>query len=105
LNGGSCPPNDAWKVGTSRTLGGYIIEFEIPLALIDTRDGPEYVPVASGSELLINFLIGDNDAPRSAAGPDDAGSFWTEDPALDPWYGGEDLWTVALRQVPKPARP
>ena len=56
--------NADWKVGTSRTADGYIIEFEIPLALIDTRDGPEYVPATSGSELLVNFGIIDNDDSR-----------------------------------------
>src|SRR5262249_38181256 len=28
--------NEEWKVGTSRTPDGYIVEFEVPLALIDT---------------------------------------------------------------------
>ena len=70
--------NADWKVGTSRTADGYIIEFEIPLALIDTRDGPEYVPATSGSELLVNFGITDNDAPVSAQ--TDLGIFWAEDP-------------------------
>jgi hypothetical protein len=91
------------KVGTSRTPDGYIVEFEIPLALIDTRDGPEYVPATSGSELLVNFLVADNDAPVNVA--IDRGIFWAEDPPLDPYTGGEDFWTVALRLVPKHAGP
>jgi tetratricopeptide (TPR) repeat protein len=91
--------NDDWKVGTSRPPDGYIVEFEIPLALIDTRDGSEYVPAAGGSELLVNFLFNDNDAPVSAQ--TDYGIFWAEDPALMPVYGGEDLWTVGLRLVPR----
>jgi hypothetical protein len=95
--------NADWKVGTSRTADGYIIEFEIPLALIDTRDGPEYAPATSGSELLVNFGFTDNDAPGSAA--TDRGIFWAEDPAWWPWDGGEEFWTVSLRLVPKPAGP
>jgi hypothetical protein len=91
--------NADWKVGTSRTADGYIVEFEIPLALIDTRDGPEYVPATSGSELLVNFMIADNDAPVTAQ--IDNGIFWAEDPILNPGDGGEDFWTVGLRLVPK----
>jgi hypothetical protein len=95
--------NAGWKVGTSRTDDGYIIEFEIPLALIDTRDGPEYMPATSGSELLVNFFLNDNDAPVSVR--TDYGIFWAEDPALSPILGGEDFWTVNLRLVPKPVGP
>jgi hypothetical protein len=95
--------NTDWKAGTSRTPDGYIIEFEIPLALIDTRDGPEYVPATSGSELLVNFGFTDNDAPVSEE--TDYGIFWAEDPNLSPLFGGEDFWTVNLRLVPKPAGP
>jgi tetratricopeptide (TPR) repeat protein len=90
-----------WKVGTARTPDGYIIEFEIPLALIDTRDGPEYVPATGGDQLRVNFAITDNDASVSEI--TDYGIFWAEDPALSPYYGGEDFWTVSLRLVPKPS--
>ncbi len=92
-----------WKVGTSRTADGYIVEFEIPLALIDTRDGPESVPATSGSELLVNFGVTDNDAPVSDQ--TDYGIFWAEDPGLSPQEGGEDFWTVSLRLVPRPVGP
>jgi tetratricopeptide (TPR) repeat protein len=95
--------NADWKVGTSRTPAGYIIEFEIPLALIDTRDGPEYVPATRGSELLVNFAITDNDAPVNVK--TERGIFWAEDPAIGLYEGGEEFWTVALRLVPKPAGP
>src|SRR5262249_4924784 len=85
--------NADWKVGTSRTPDGYIIEFEIPLALIDTKDGPEVVPATSGSELLVNFGIMDNDTPGPAQR--DYAIFWAEDPDLTPFFGGEDFWTVS----------
>ena len=91
-----------WKVGTSCTADGYIIELEIPLALIDSRDGPEYVPATSGSELLVNFAIVDNDNALSGTHQEDYCIFWAEDPALSPYEGGEDFWTVSLRLVPKP---
>jgi hypothetical protein len=99
---GEALTNADWKIGTSRTPDGYIIEFEVPLALIDTRDGPEFVPATSGSELLVNFGFNDNDAPVS--GQTDYAIFWAEDPNLAPYLGGEDFWTVSLRLVPKPTR-
>jgi serine/threonine protein kinase/tetratricopeptide (TPR) repeat protein len=92
--------NADWKVGASRTPDGYIVEFEIPLALIDTRDGPGSVPASGGSELLVNFGINDVDGPQS--GEAAYAIFWAEDPTLSPFYGGEDLWTVSLRLVPDP---
>jgi non-specific serine/threonine protein kinase/serine/threonine-protein kinase len=95
--------NADWKAATTRTADGYIIELEIPLALIDTRDGPEYAPATSGSELLVNFGFGDRDAAVSAQ--TDYGMFWAEDPAFTPHDDGEEFWTVSLRLVPKPAGP
>jgi tetratricopeptide (TPR) repeat protein len=100
---GTAFTNMDWKAGTSRIADGYIIEFEIPLSLIDTRDGPDYVPAASGSELLVNFGINDNDAPVTAQ--TDYGIFWAEDPDLSLYHGGEEFWTVSLRLVPNPAGP
>jgi tetratricopeptide (TPR) repeat protein len=103
--------NADWKVGTTRTPDGYIIEFEIPLALIDTQDGPGYVPPTSGSELLVNFGFVDIDGALTGQRGgtvdteySDYGIFWAEDPALSPYLGGEEFWTVALRLVPKPTR-
>src|SRR5262249_11613965 len=72
-----------WKVANSRTPDGYIVEFEIPLALIDTRDGPESVPASSGSELRVNFGFNDIDGPQGGAPA--YGIFWAEDPALSPY--------------------
>jgi serine/threonine protein kinase/tetratricopeptide (TPR) repeat protein len=97
--------NADWKVATSRTGDGYLIEFEIPLALIDTRDGPEYVPAISGSEIRFNFGIADYDDAHARDDQLDYGILWAEDPALSPYLGGEDFWTVSLRLVPKPAGP
>jgi tetratricopeptide (TPR) repeat protein len=95
--------NADWKAGTTRIPDGYIIEFEIPLSLIDTRDGPEFVPASSGSELLVNFGFNDVDGPQHEQ--TDYAIFWAEDPALSPKTGGEDFWTVRLRLVPKPKGP
>ena len=81
--------DSSWKVGTSRTSDGYIIEFEIPLTLIDTRDGPEYVPATSGSEIRFNFGISDFDDSESDKSA--YGTFWAEDPDLSPYEGRRGL--------------
>jgi hypothetical protein len=101
---GEALTNADWKVGTSRTGDGYIIEFEIPLALIDTRDGLESAPATGGNELLVNFGIIDNDDPETS-GQASYAIFWAEDPNIAPYLGGEDYWTVVLRLKPKPAGP
>jgi hypothetical protein len=101
LSVGEAVTNADWKVGTSRTAEGYVIEFEIPLDLIDTKDGPGVVPATAGSELLVNFGFNDVDGPIDQQ--TDYAIFWAEDPALTPYIGGEDVWTVKLRLLPKPA--
>jgi non-specific serine/threonine protein kinase/serine/threonine-protein kinase len=93
--------NAEWKVGTTRIPDGYIVEFEIPLALIDTRDGPEYVPATSGSEILFNLGLNDYDTPNNL--DMDYAIFWAENRDLAPFMGGEDFWTVSLRLVAEPA--
>jgi hypothetical protein len=98
LTGSASFSNADWKAGTSRTADGYIIEFEVPLVLIDTRDGPEYDPVAAGDEIRFNFGICDQDDQDRYQQA--YGTFWAEDPGLSPTWGGEDFWTVRLRLVP-----
>jgi hypothetical protein len=90
-----------WKVGTSRTEDGYIIEFEIPLDLIDTQDGPGFRPAATGSELRMNVAI--NDIDEAINKQAFHGMLWAEDRHWSPFLGGEDFWPVALRLVPAPA--
>jgi hypothetical protein len=87
-----------WKVGTARTSDGYVIEFEIPLDLIDTQDGPGFRPAATGSELRMNAAIADFD--EANAKRRFHGMLWAEDRLWSPLLGGEDFWPVALRLVP-----
>ncbi|MFO0849595.1 MAG: PKD domain-containing protein [Gemmataceae bacterium] len=58
-------PGD-WSVATSTFVGGYFVEFRIPLALIDTEDGPGFTPAGPGSNLRFNVAVNDNDALTSA---------------------------------------
>jgi hypothetical protein len=89
-----------WKVGTSRTQDGYIIEFEIPLDLIDTQDGPGFRPATTGSELRMNVSITDVDEGVNERRS--YGVLWCEDRSVSLAHMGEDYWPVALRLVPAP---
>jgi tetratricopeptide (TPR) repeat protein len=90
-----------WKAGTSRTADGYIIEFEIPLDLIDTLDGPGFRPAKTGSELRMNVDILDYD--EALNNQSSYGVLWCEDREWSLHHGGEDFWPVALRLTPAPA--
>jgi hypothetical protein len=91
-----------WKVGTARTEDGYVIEFEIPLDLIDIQDGPGVRPATTGSELRMNLAI--NDVDGAVNNQTSFGMLWSEDRLWSPLMGGEDFWPVALRLVPAPIR-
>jgi hypothetical protein len=92
--------NTRWKVGTSRSEDGYVIEFQIPLDLIDTQDGPGFRPATTGSELRMN--VGINDIDQAINQQTFYGMLWAEDRLWSPLLGGEDFWPVALRLVPAP---
>ena len=91
----------SWRAAASRAEDGYIIEFEVPLDLIDTRDGPEFRPAATGSELLMNLAI--NDIDEEVNNQTSFGMIWSESRLWSPLRGGEDFWPVALRLTPAPA--
>jgi hypothetical protein len=103
---GDCPDvgKTRWKVGTRRAEDGYIIEFEIPLDLIDTKDGPGFQAATTGSELRMNVAV--NDIDQIGNRQTFYGMLWSEDPLSSPRFGGEDFWPVTLRLVPAnaPAR-
>jgi tetratricopeptide (TPR) repeat protein len=92
--------NSDWSVGTSRVADGYIIEFEIPLDLIDTKDGPGHVPASTGSFLLMNIAVNDNDDSQSATQAH--ATLWNEGQRrpMSLFVGGEDFWNVGLRLTP-----
>jgi tetratricopeptide (TPR) repeat protein len=90
--------NDDWRAVAGRTEGGYVIEFEIPLSLIDTQDGPGKRPAATGSTLFINACVNDNDTSLSKQSY--FGMLWSDHPWVKPNIGGEDFWPVRLRLTP-----
>jgi Carbohydrate family 9 binding domain-like len=91
--------NADWKAAASRTGDGYIVEMEIPLAVIDTQDGTPFAPAGPGSLLNLGLAVTDNDEEvhkqlsyaylRTARQTD------------SPWAGGESAWNFAIKLVPK----
>jgi WD40 repeat protein len=94
--------NGDWRVGTSRLADGYIIEFEIPLSLIDTSDGAPYTPATTGSFLWFNAAVTDNDS--NVHTQEDYGPLWQVGPAgiggQSPAALGEKGWRVGLSLTP-----
>jgi serine/threonine protein kinase len=90
-----------WKTAASRTDDGYIVEFEIPLALIDTKDGPEFVPAATGSDFYMNIGVPDIDDAISKQ--TFYGILWSDSRMWSPLMGGEDFWPAILRLAPPTA--
>ncbi|WP_235905296.1 protein kinase domain-containing protein [Tautonia marina] len=90
--------NDDWNCRAVLTGDGYVIEFEIPLEMIDTRDGPGFEPAGPGAFLLMNLAINDNDQPVDAN--QSQAVLWADDPSVSPYTGGEDTWPVGLHLMP-----
>jgi WD40 repeat protein/tetratricopeptide (TPR) repeat protein len=90
--------NSDWKVAARRVDGGYVMEFEIPLRVIDTKDGPGSTPAKTGDTLRFN--VGGTDLDNAGGTSSSYAMLWTEDPAVSPYTGGEEVWTVDLRLVP-----
>jgi serine/threonine protein kinase len=98
--------NNDWKVATSRLADGYILEFEIPLALIDTANGAEFAAAKAGSLLWFNAVVNDNDS--AVHRQEDYGPLWLVGPPeikSSPAIGGEQTWRVGLSLSGRPAEP
>ena len=90
-----------WKVASQVTDDGYSIEFEIPLSLIDTHDGPEHLPASTGSLLFFNVAINDQDR---RIGDSDC-IMWADDLIrARPHQEGEGVWSVGLQLIEQPFR-
>jgi hypothetical protein len=91
--------NADWKSVAKRTGDGYIVEMEIPLALIDTRDGPPFAPPGPGSLLNLGLAVTDNDAEvhkqLSYA------YLRTARQTTSPWAGGERAWNFGIKLEPR----
>jgi hypothetical protein len=91
--------NADWKAATSRTGDGYIIEIEVPLKLIDTRDGSPFAPAGSGS--LLNFALAVTDNDAAVSHQMSYAYLRTPSSNMSPWIGKEDAWKFALKLEPK----
>ena len=87
-----------YSAGLVREDGsGYVIEFEIPLASLDTAGGDgDRVPVTTGDFVLINAAVDDNDAGDNLNAQSGHHLLWHTAGASSPWGGGEKVWNVPL---------
>jgi hypothetical protein len=90
--------NNDWKAAAKRYNEGYVIEVEIPLSLIDVKDGPGKVAAGPGSLINLGLGITDNDVvddyQRSYA-------FIRARPGFKPpIWGFEDSWTFGIKLAP-----
>jgi hypothetical protein len=91
--------NADWKTAARRTADGYIVEIEIPLALIDTQDGPGYTPPGPGTLLNFAMAVTDNDA--AVRQQVSYAYLRTAKTNTSPWIGGENAWKFAIKLEPK----
>ncbi len=86
--------NSDWSVATSRFTGGYVVEFRLPLSMIDTIDGSAASQAAgAGSLLRFNAVITDND--RDVSNQDTYSILWRNG-STAPFGDGEVAWVVDL---------
>ncbi len=88
--------NGDWSVAAGRFGGGYVLEWRVPLGLIDTRDGPDLIPAADGSTVRFALAVIDRDRPDDVR--ETVGVLWPSDPKnpLAPAMSGESGWKFKL---------
>ena len=71
---------------------------EIPLALIDSKDGPAVAPPGPGSLLHLGLAVTDNDAEERKQMS--CAYLRTANQAASPFLGGESAWNFAVKLEP-----
>jgi hypothetical protein len=95
--------NNDWKTAARRYNEGYVIEVEIPLALIDVKDGPGKVAVGPGSQINLGLGITDNDAAEQYQ---TSYAFIRARPGFKPpIWGFEDSWSFGIKLAPSHPQP
>jgi hypothetical protein len=92
--------NSDWSVATSTSSGqaGYVVEFGIPLSVIQTSSGN----AGLGSSLMFNVGIDDNNTTTPFQ--ENQGVLWLPSNGNSPYLAGETSWVVALNLVvPEPS--
>jgi hypothetical protein len=87
-----------WKAGSKRTSDGYVVEFEIPLAMIDVEDGPRTVPAGPGELIGFGVAIVDNDSNVS---DQTSYAYLRARPDVDRPMRGEQMWSMGLKLGPR----
>lgn len=88
-----------WKATAKPTADGYLVEMEIPLALIDIKDGAPYAPAASGS--LINFALAITDNDAAVSRQTSYAYLRTSMQTESPWIGREGAWNFGIKLEPR----
>ena len=86
--------NADWKAATRRTSDGYIIEIEVPLALIDVKDGPAFQ--AAGPGAVLNFALAATDNDAEVRQQTTYAYLRTPSANAPPWLGREAAWKFAI---------
>lgn len=99
---------DEWNSTTKYTDDGYVLEFAIPLSLLDTLDGPGFAAATFASVLKFNFAVNDNDDPVRIFQNTHAILWGVTDnntKIISPFMTEENGWLAELQfEVEKPAR-
>ena len=72
---------------------------EIPLALIDTQDGPAVTLAGPGS--LLNFALAVTDNDQEVREQKSYAYLRTSNQTTPPWIGSERAWNFAIELEPK----
>jgi hypothetical protein len=92
--------NADWKAAARRSDDGYIVEMEIPLALIDTMGGPQpYAPPGPATVLNLGLAVTDNDAEVSRQMS--YAYLRTPNQTISPFDGEEAAWRVGIKLEPQ----
>jgi serine/threonine protein kinase len=91
--------NTDWKAAARHSDDGYIVEMEIPLALIDTLDGPQpYAPPRPGTVLNLGLAVTDNDAEVSRQMS--YAYLRAPNQSMSPFDGQEAAWRFGIKLEP-----
>jgi len=91
--------NSGWRAATNRTSDGYVVEYEVPLTLIDVQDGPRTVPAGPGA--LINFGLAIDDFDSNVSPKRSFAYLRARPDVASPFRGGESSWSLGIRLAPK----
>jgi hypothetical protein len=86
--------NADWKAATRRTPDGYVVEIEVPLVLIDVKDGPTFQAAGPGD--LLNFALAVTDNDAEVRQQTTYAYLRTPGANEPPWLGREPAWRFAV---------